>query len=429
MKKAIFGIAILLVIGVVIQLTGVTKILPFYSQLTQDRVGTHVDLQPKDQKKAHYVGSDKCVKCHKEEHSLWKHSMHAKMIQDVKKDPKAIVADFLSLPSDADFNKSEIIYTIGGKFKQRFMLRDMNKTKEDYIIGNYQWNVQTKKWQGYASYKDWYKSAFVHDNKKVNTSKTCDGCHFVGFMSREIRTEPAISCESCHGPASEHVQHPKKSKVYVATQSDPIRSQEVCLQCHMRNYDKRLEDQNLSSLFGVVKDYPYGYEPGRALIDYKMPITLDDKKFYGNGVGKKNRMQGNEYVQSSMYKHGITCMNCHNPHKLDNTTTYKVGDKTCMKCHSFGSPIGPHQRDITAHTHHKEGSKGSSCIACHMPKTGRHTGKSPLTVRSHTFRFITPAQTRKYSVPNACNACHKEKSLDWAEDAMKKWGMQSWDKR
>ena len=47
-----------------------------------------------------------------------------------------------------------------------------------------------------------------------------------------------------------------------------------------------------------------------------------------------------------------------------------------------GSIIGPHQENLKAHTRHKEESKGSLCVECHMPKVGQHTGQSPLTVRS-----------------------------------------------
>jgi nitrate/TMAO reductase-like tetraheme cytochrome c subunit len=428
-KKTFLSLfTLLIIVGLFLSYDQVKKLLPFYSQLTKERVGLHIDLQPQDQKNATYVGSDKCQKCHEEMHDAWKGSRHAKMIQDVKKDPKAIVADFSTLPKDADFNKSDIIFTIGGKFKQRFMLRSLS-AENDYVIGNYQYNVQTKKWQKYKPYKDWYKDAFPHDNKLVNTSKTCDGCHFVGFMSTQKRVEPAIACESCHGPGSAHVKD-SEMEIYKASSVDPIRSNEVCLQCHMRNYDKRLEDKTktLKDLMGDVRDYPLGYEPGLPLIQYKTAIDLEDKKFFGNGVGKKNRMQGNEYVHSGMYKHGVTCINCHNPHSLDNSSTKKLGDASCMQCHSFGSLIGPHQNSIEAHTKHKANSSGSSCIECHMPKTGKHTGKSPLTVRTHVFGFITPAESRKYGVANACNSCHKEKSLEWSEKAMQKWGMESWGK-
>ena len=107
--------------------------------------------------------------------------------------------------------------------------------------------------------------------------------------------------------------------------------------------------------------------------------------------------------------------------------------RSCMKCHSFGSPIGPHQLNLEKHTNHKADSKGSLCVECHMPKTGRHTGKSPLTVRSHMFGFTTPQETIKYKMPNetnACFACHKEdRDMKTLQSDLESWGMIGWDKR
>ncbi len=107
------------------------------------------------------------------------------------------------------------------------------------------------------------------------------------------------------------------------------------MQCHMRNRDKRLETVELKDIFDDARDYPKGFEPGKPLIDYKLQAPFDlgreTKEFYGNRVGRKNRMQGNEFVHSMMYKHGITCFNCHNPHKLDSTTTTPLGDALYMK--------------------------------------------------------------------------------------------------
>jgi len=68
-----------------------------------------------------------------------------------------------------------------------------------------------------------------------------------------------------------------------------------------------------------------------------------------------------------------------------------------------------------------------------MPKVGRHTGKSPLTVRSHLFGFTTPDETLKYKMPketNACYACHKQdRTMKTLQQDLEEWGMVSWDKR
>ena len=440
-KTALILILMFIIIGTFLAYDKIKKIYPYISQLTQERISTNINLQPKEQTDASFVGAAKCQECHAKKYDSWSHSRHPKMIQDLVKDPSVVVADFSKLPADADFKLEDAIYTVGGKFKQRFMMRkDRNGTK-DYILGNYQWNVQTQKWQGFKPWKYWYKEAYPHDNKELPTSRACDGCHFTGFMAKGERVDEGISCEACHGPASEHIKNPK-SKLYLAAMSDPVRQNEVCLQCHMRNRDKRLEDHNMSAIYGDARDYPFGYEAGKSLAKYKMvaPFTLghETKEFYANGAAKKNRTQGNEFVHSMKGKHGITCINCHSPHTLAPTAQNNTGNALCMKCHSFGSPIGPHQQSLKLHTHHKENSAGSLCVECHMPKTGRHTGKSPLTVRSHMFGFTTPAQSLKYKMQKERNACfggHNKKdakdprTLKTQQQDLEKWGSLSWDKR
>jgi nitrate/TMAO reductase-like tetraheme cytochrome c subunit len=431
MKKPIIIILLIVLLGILWNNT--PKILPYYEQLTSERVGLMVDLQPISQINADFVGSEKCKKCHEEEHTLWKDSLHSKMIQDISKDASVVVSDFSKLPKDADFTLKDAVYTIGSKFKQRYMIPAEIEGKDDFRLGNYQWNIETKKWQNYKAYMSWYKNIYAHDNQVFPTSNACDGCHFTGYMSTEKRVEPSIACESCHGPGSKHIEDTDNS-VYVASMSDPIRTNEVCLQCHMRNRDKRLDDNmTLQSLQGSAKDYPAGYEAGNSLIAYKKiapsSLGVETKEFWANGAAKKNRTQGNEYVHDRMYAHGITCINCHNPHTLSNTADRPEGNDACMKCHSFGSIIGPHQSSLEIHTHHKVNSKGSLCIECHMPRTAKHTGKSPLTVRSHKFSFTSPAQTKYYKMPaqtNACFSCHQDKSLESLQKNLEAWGMIKW---
>lgn len=150
--------------------------LKYYDQVTMERVRSDVDLQPTAQKDATYVGSKACAECHEEIFQVQHNSMHPKMIQDVTADPSVIIADFSTLPEDASFNREEIVYTIGSKFKQRFMLRKDTPGKEgypeeNYIIGNYQWNTETQKWQGYTPTKDWYHDAWPDDPSMVFTSQ------------------------------------------------------------------------------------------------------------------------------------------------------------------------------------------------------------------------------------------------------------------
>ena len=54
-----------------------------------------------------------------------------------------------------------------------------------------------------------------------------------------------------------------------------------------------------------------------------------------------------------------------------------------------------------------------------MPKIAKTLGD--VNVRSHTFRFVTPAKTDALKIPNACNVCHADKSTSWTADALKSW--------
>ena len=44
-----------------------------------------------------------------------------------------------------------------------------------------------------------------------------------------------------------------------------------------------------------------------------------------------------------------------------------------------------------------------------------------INVRSHTFKFITPADTETLKLPNACALCHADKPANWAADTLKTW--------
>jgi hypothetical protein len=101
------------------------------------------------------------------------------------------------------------------------------------------------------------------------------------------------------------------------------------------------------------------------------------------------------------------------------TRRRKPAAVVCLDCHTPGSPNGPHSATLEQHTHHAANSAGSSCIACHMPKIAQTIGD--VNVRSHTFRFVTPARTEGNKVPNACNVCHTDKTTEWSTTALKSW--------
>jgi predicted CXXCH cytochrome family protein len=121
-----------------------------------------------------------------------------------------------------------------------------------------------------------------------------------------------------------------------------------------------------------------------------------------------------------MYNRGVKCSSCHDVHGTENNALLlKPAAVMCLECHGPGSPNGPHTSTVQEHTHHKADSTGSECVSCHMPKIEQTI--ADVNVRSHTFRFITPAMTAELKIPNPCITCHKEKTNEWATQQLRTW--------
>ena len=79
-----------------------------------------------------------------------------------------------------------------------------------------------------------------------------------------------------------------------------------------------------------------------------------------------------------------------------------------------------HEKEVSrpdAHGHHKAGSKGNECIACHMPMTRF----AAMGRTDHSMRPPTPATTLAFKSPNACNLCHADHDAAWADQWVRKW--------
>ena len=367
---------------------------------------------------AHYVGSESCAKCHAEIYARWKKTPMANVIRDPKVHPDAVIPD-LRTNKISKFTVDQVAFVYGSKWKQRYF----TKVGDDYYPLPVQWDIGNKKWLKYHvpdTGADWWASSYPSDNMQRPTGPTCDGCHSVNYdiHTRQV-TEWNVGCERCHGPGSEHVVHPTRTNILNPGEMDAIASNDTCIQCHSQGRPLT------TPIEGKAYDWPVGYHVGLHLADYwKLEdITLGktDFLYFPDGTAHKNRMQGNDFMQSVMYHHGVTCASCHDVHGTDNYAQLrKPADKICLDCHAAGSPNGPHAASIEEHTQHKAHSAGSECIACHMPKIASE-GVPGSFVRSHTFRFITPAMTDKYKMPNPCTSCHTDKSTVWATTALVSW--------
>ena len=366
---------------------------------------------------ATYVGSASCRECHQQVYDRWSKTRMANVVRDPREHPDAIIPDF-SMPHPLlTFGVNDIAFVYGSKWKQRYF----KKVGDDYFPLPAQWDVMNKVWRPYmvANGTDWWTAFYPQDNFQRPTGPLCDGCHSVNYdIQTKTVTEWNVGCERCHGAGSVHVQQKTRSTILNPARMDHVQANDTCIQCHSQG-------QPLTSpIAGKYYDWPVGYHVGLNLADFwKLEEhELGETTFthFPNGTGHKNRMQGNDYVQSLMYERGVTCFSCHDPHGSENDSILRMPvNQICTACHNPNSQNGPRAVSIEAHTHHKADSTGSQCVACHMPKIEQTIAN--VNVSSHTFHFVSPAQTDATKIPNACNVCHTDKDTAWATTALKTW--------
>lgn len=367
---------------------------------------------------AHFVGSQACEKCHAQIYQRWTKTPMANVVRDPRTHPNAIIPD-LATNNVSRFSKEQVAFVYGSLWKQRYFTR----IGDDYFPFPAQWDVGNRTWRPYmvpAKGGDWWGSLYPPDNMQRPTGSTCDGCHSVDYnvQTKQV-AEWNVGCERCHGPGSEHVAHTSRENIRNPAHLDDIAASDTCISCHSQG------QPTSNPIEGRFYDWPVGYHVGLKLQDFwKLEdCTLGQTTFYyfPDCTAHKNRMQGNDFVQSVMYRHGITCSSCHDVHGTANYAQLrKPANQLCLDCHGPTSPNGPHTATLEEHSHHKEGSPGNECVACHMPAI-ESEGVPGAFVHAHTFRVVSPAMTNKYGIPNPCTNCHKDKSTEWAEDAMKQW--------
>jgi predicted CXXCH cytochrome family protein len=366
---------------------------------------------------ASYVGSTACRSCHSSIYERWSKTRMANVVRDPREHPDAIIPDLSKPDPLVTFSKDDIALVYGSKWKQRYF----KKVGDDYFPLPAQWDVTHKVWRPYNVKvgTDWWTKYYPEDNMHRPTGPTCDGCHSVNYdVTTKKVTEWNVGCEKCHGPGGDHVKKPSQAKIVNPARLNYVDATNTCIQCHSQGQPLTAPSQ------GKAYDWPVGFQMGKRLDDF---WKLEEHKLgettfthFADGTAHKNRMQGNDFVTSLMYARGVTCFTCHDVHGTDNDALLrKPVNVLCLDCHGPNSANGPHAPTIEQHTHHKVGSQGSECIACHMPKIQQTI--ADVNVRSHTFHFVTPATTDALKIPNACNVCHADKSTAWASSALKTW--------
>jgi predicted CXXCH cytochrome family protein len=252
-----------------------------------------------------------------------------------------------------------------------------------------------------------------------NWNSSCAECHSTGLTKN---LDPAtntfattwssvnVDCEACHGPGSLHAATPAAARLglaaaartWVFAEGARIATRvpegpndaeiEVCAQCHSRR--TQLND---------------AYEPGDPLLDGFRPALLDPGLYHADGQILDEVYEYGSFLQSAMYAAGVTCTDCHDPHGGQVRAT---GNALCATCHA------PSAYDTREHHRHATGASGSQCVDCHMSE---RTYMVVDARRDHSFRLPRPDLSATLGVPNACNGCHAEQSVEWAAAQVAAW--------
>ena len=305
------------------------------------------------------------------------------------------------------------------------------------------WDSRPKATGGQRWFHLYPDEAIAHDDVlhwtrlNQNWNFMCAECHSTGVRKNydaahdrfaTTWAEIDVGCETCHGQGSRHAEWARRRENWLpfgksedadlgllvrfnerenvswshnsdtgnATRSAPplvLRKEvETCGLCHARR--------------GVFSE---AWFPGKSLSDTHSVASLSAGLYQADGQMLDEVYNYGSFKQSKMFAKGVTCSDCHDPHSAN---LRAPGDGVCAQCHA--------SEKYAAFSHHHHEAKGDApnCISCHMP------ARTYMVVHrrhDHGFRVPRPDLSVKFGVPNTCNACHADKSADWAGKAVEQW--------
>ena len=414
---------------------------------------TEVEPLTVDTSASEFIGGAACANCHESQYKDWQGSHHELAMQVA--DPSTVLGDFSAAEFDYYGKKSKfttrgdeyfvrtenadgqeqdfrVAYTFGVTPLQQYLVEFPGGRMQALP---YAWDTRPadaggQRW--YHLYPDEYigPGDELHWTGRLqNWNYMCAECHSTNLVmgydaaSKTYNTtysEISVGCEACHGPASRHRDQAvsgtfdddfglsvdlddNKSVAWVmnpdtgiAERSRPVagpsQQPESCGRCHSRR--------------GVIaKDYEYG----KPLADTHRLALLDEHLYFADGQIQDEVYVYGSFVQSRMYRAGVTCSDCHNPHSGALHTGSEPSD-VCAQCHL------PSKFATIQHSKHE--SADANCVDCHMvPRTYMGVDDRP----DHSFRIPRPDLSAEIEVPNACNGCHAGESSEWAAAEITKW--------
>lgn len=383
-----------------------------------------------------YTGSVSCRKCHEKFYRLWAPSHHGLAMQPyteklartrlTPQTESITIGDYryrADISGDIGWvieqgpegeKKYRMDHALGGK-NVYYFLTPLEKGRLQTLPVAY--DVKKKEWfdmaaSGVRHFPGQANEAVNWKEWPYTFNTACYSCHVSQLSTNyDLQTdtyqttwrEPGINCETCHGPAEEHIRVCEEApKGTVPKDLKTIRGG--------RDFTHEQNNDTCSSCHAKAMPLTTGFMPGDRFFDHFDLVTLESPDFYPDGRDLGENYTFTTWRMSPCVKAGnLNCLFCHTSsgryrHK-------KNPNESCRKCHK------KRVENATAHTRHKADSPGNKCIACHMPTTEFARMKRS----DHSMLPPTPSATMAFKSPNACNNCHKDKTPEWADKHVRKW--------
>jgi predicted CXXCH cytochrome family protein len=406
---------------------------------------------------ATYVGHQACGQCHQQAEQRWRGSHHDLAMQPPT--DTSVVGDF----RNARFSYAGVTSTFSRR-DGRFVVRtdgpdgkladyDVKYTfgitpLQQYLIelpdGRLQalgiaWDARPRAQGGqrwfhlYPGQNVTHRDELHWTRASQNWNYMCAECHSTGVRknydpkTRRFATRYAevnVACEACHGAGSHHVAWARKEGDGPRP-DDPTKGLAVALD------DRRGVTWTISAESGNAQRVPPGRatreievcgrcharrgqfsedgQPGRPLGDTHRVALLEDRLYYPDGQIRDEVYEYGSFLQSKMFNMGVTCSDCHDPHRAK---LRAPGSQVCLGCHAA------QKYAAAAHHFHPAASRGADCLGCHMPTT-TYMVVDPR--HDHSFRIPRPDLSMKLGVPNACTRCHADRPAEWAARQVEAW--------
>jgi len=309
-------------------------------------------------------------------------------LRDPQEHPRRHPARFDEERPALTFTRDDIAFTYGSKWKQRYFKRWVTIISRCSPMGTFTHQI----WRPYLAPagSDWWTAFYPADNMQRPNRPAVRWLPSVNYnIETKGVTEWNVGCEKCHG-----LGRPRAAALgdkYRESGAAGLRSRQRRLHS-MPLAGPSIEESSEWQVLRLGRRVPSWRRAQRCVATGRTQTWRSTFTHFPDGTAHKNRMQGNDFTSSLMYTHGVTCFSCHDVHgTANNADLLKPASTLCLECHGPNSPNGPRAASIEQHTHHKLGSRGSECIECHMPKIEQTI--ADVSVRAHTFRFITPGMT------------------------------------